>query len=154
MAWHYTISPLVKCKLHVVRDFDSFIYVSPRTSCNSNSKPVLYDKWEEHQSSWQTFHMLFIWKLTWKECSHDRDHHTKMNYQLNISSLFSIFPTPDSHLPYDTITVSYVWSCLHIDLISISSFGGKNPCLTLYFPPYHIQHGASAQPLDCGCQGW
>ena len=41
----YYISPLVKCKLHVVRDFDSFIYVYPRTSCNSNSKPVLYDKW-------------------------------------------------------------------------------------------------------------
>ena len=40
----YYISPLVKCKLHVVRDFDSFIYVSPRTSCNSNSKLVLYDK--------------------------------------------------------------------------------------------------------------
>ena len=39
---------------------------------------------------------------------------------------------------------------LHIDPISISSFGGKNPNLTLYFPPYHIQHVASAQPLDCG----
>ena len=43
---------------------------------------------------------------------------------------------------------------LHIDPISISSFGGKTPNLTLYFPPYHIQHGASAQPLDCGWGWW
>lgn len=109
---------------------------------------------EEHQSNWQTFHMLFIWKLTWKECSHDRDHHTKMNYQLKISSLFSQFSQHQIHI-FLMIPLLFLMydPYLHIDLISISSFGGKNPCLTLYFPPYHIQHGASAQPLDCGW-GW
>lgn len=49
------------------------------------------------QSKWQTSHLLFIWKWTSKECSRDRGHHTKMNYQPEISSLFSQFSQNQNH---------------------------------------------------------
>lgn len=44
-------------------------------------------------------------------------------------------------------------ACLHTGLISVSSHGGKNPNLILYFTHHHIQCVAGDQPLDCG-RGW
>ena len=106
------------------------------------------------QSNWHTFHLLFIWKWTSKECLHNRGHHTKMNHQLNyqlkISSFLNFPNTKTTFSLWYLLLFLLYHAYLHTDLVSSSSLCGKNPSLILYFTPHHFQHVAGTQPLDCG----